>query len=196
MLKILILGGAGYLGSVLVPILLENGDDVTVLDNFRYSGDSLLNYSENLCDEDSIISPLSQYAKIKTEAERIIIEQPNTIALRLGTLFGVSSRMRMDLLINNLVYRAIYDKYAVLNAPTAFRNYLHVRDAANVFMFAIKYFSKMKGNVYNVGHIDLNLSQEDICLIIKKEIPNFYYFTHIENDLIAYPTGTGSTISR
>jgi nucleoside-diphosphate-sugar epimerase len=255
--KILVTGGAGYIGSVLTKTLLDEGYSVTVLDQFIYGQNSLLdccgyqNFSvirgdvrnkgalskamadadfimhlaalvgAPLCDADPIaatttnleatklllslrsedqkilfpctnsgygigekgkfcteetpLRPITLYGRTKVEAEKAILEAGNSISFRLATVFGVSPRMRMDLLVNDFVYRAFIDHYAVVFEGHFKRNYLHIRDVARVFLHGIRNFDKLKNQVYNVGLSDANLSKLELCSLIKKHIPNFVY---------------------
>lgn len=257
MSRILVTGGAGYLGSVLVPMLLEKGHEVVVLDSFLYKQTSLLgcckydnftiingdcrdeetlikalegahyifplaamvgfplcdkdktaavtvNYEaiekllklrkteqriifpctnsgyglgqgDTFCTEESPIEPISVYGKTKMAAEKAIIEAGNSVTFRFATLFGASPRMRTDLLVNDFVYRAVHDRSVVIFEGTFMRNYLHVRDAARAFIFAMENFDKMNGNRYNCGLSDANCSKLELCEIIKKHIPGFTY---------------------
>lgn len=258
MLKILVTGGAGYIGSILVPELLKAGHEVTVIDNFMYNQTSLLdvcNYktltvvrgdcrneklikkhitgkdfilplaclvgaplcnkdpltatttnrdavtlllklrdpkqriifpntnsgygsmakNTSYCDENSPLEPVSLYGKLKVETEKILLEADNTITLRLATVCGISPRMRLDLLVNDFVYRAVNDRAVILFEPHFKRNYIHVRDVVNAFIHAMKNFTKMKGKPYNVGLSDANLSKLELCEEIKKQLPNFVF---------------------
>lgn len=257
MSKILITGGAGYLGSVLVPMLLEKGHEVVVLDSFLYKQTSLLgcckyknfsvikgdcrdeetlkkaldgaeyifplaamvgfplcdsdktaantiNYGaietllrfrsanqriifpctnsgyglgqgDSYCTEESPIEPISVYGKTKMAAEKAIIDAGNSVTFRFATLFGASPRMRTDLLVNDFVYRAVHDRSIVIFEGTFMRNYLHVRDAARAFIFAMENFDSMKGSRYNCGLSSANCSKLELCEIIKKHIPGFTY---------------------
>jgi len=257
MSKILVTGGSGYLGSVLVPMLLEKGHEVVVLDSFLYKQTSLLgcctdkkftvingdcheestlksvlegadyifplaamvgfplcdkdktaavtvNYEaietllrlrnkeqriifpctnsgygmgqgDNYCTEESPIEPVSLYGKTKMAAEKAIIDSGNSVTFRFATLFGASPRMRTDLLVNDFVYRAVYDRSIVIFEGSFMRNYLHVRDAARAFLFAMDNFDRMNGNRYNCGLSDANCSKLELCEIIKKHIPSFNY---------------------
>ncbi len=256
--KILVTGGAGYIGSVLVPELLRAGHEVTVIDNFLYNQSPLLDVcnfktltmvrgdarnekliSEHLlgkdfviplacivgapacdadpiaartinleaiqmilrlrkpkqkiifpntnsgygrmaegiayCDETSPLDPVSLYGRLKVQAELEILKAGNAITLRLATVFGASPRMRMDLLVNDFVYRALFDRTAVLFEAHFKRNYIHVRDVVRAFMHAMENFEKMKNGPYNVGLSDANLSKSELCAEIKKKLPKFVY---------------------
>lgn len=253
--NILVTGGAGYLGSVMVPELLSLGHNVTVLDTFMFGQNSLVDvcYKDNfnvvrgdtrneallkeltkkvdiviplaalvgapLCNRDEIgtvtinrdaikllsgilskeqrvlmpitnsgygigeegvycteetpLRPISTYGKTKVEAESIILERKNSISFRLATVFGMSPRMRLDLLVNDFVYRAVNDRFIVIFEGHFKRNYIHIRDVARAFIHGISHFDKMKGEAYNVGLSDANLSKLELCSKIKEHIPNF-----------------------
>jgi nucleoside-diphosphate-sugar epimerase len=127
------------------------------------------------CDENSKLSPISVYGRSKVAAEAAILSRDNSISFRLATAFGVSPRMRIDLLVNDFVYRAVNDKALIIFEGHFKRNYIHVRDIARVFMHGIANFKKMRGTVYNVGLEDANLSKLELAEAIKKIIPDFYF---------------------
>ncbi len=255
--KILVTGGAGYLGSTMVPELLKDGHQVTVIDNFMWGENSLAavcankNFNvvngdiriretmaplmkdadiiiplaalvgaplcnkdpvgatttnhdailmmldlaskdqmilmpttnsaygtgdkNNFCTEESELRPISKYAIDKVEIEKSLMEHPNAISFRLATVFGMSPRMRLDLLVNDFVYRAVTDGTVVLFESHFKRNYVHVRDVARVFQHGISNFDKMKGEIFNVGLSNANLSKRELCEEVKKQIPNFMF---------------------
>ena len=109
------------------------------------------------------------------EAERIILESGNSVTLRFATLFGASPRMRTDLLVNDFVYRAVFDRSLIVFEGGFMRNYLHVRDAARALMFAKDNFEAMKGQTFNCGLDEANMSKLELCAVIKKFIPDFTY---------------------
>ena len=250
-MKILITGGAGYIGSTLTDLLLFNNHEVTVIDNLMYDQISLLHVCNNkkfkliygnvmdyatnpefiggfdiiiplaaivgasACDkhkylatevnlnqikhivdnlksnqklimpntnsqygsstdmvtEDSPLKPLTHYARTKCDAEDYILKHGNGVCLRLATVFGSSSRMRTDLLVNDFVYKSIVDGYLVLFESHFKRNYIHVRDIAQTFLFVIENYDIMRGNVYNVGLSSANLSKMELALKIKEHLP-------------------------
>lgn len=127
------------------------------------------------CDEKSALRPVSLYGRLKVEAEKAVLDSGNAITFRLATAFGVSPRMRLDLLVNDFVYRAVNDGFLVLFQAEFKRNYIHVRDIAGVFLHGLKNFEPMKNGPYNVGLGDCNLSKRELCEEIKKQLPNFYF---------------------
>lgn len=257
MMKILVTGGAGYLGSTMVPDLLAAGHEVTVLDNFMYKQNSLAHVchypsfkvvrgdiriestvrpliaeadviiplaalvgaplcskdpvgaktvnhdavmlmlklvgkeqillmpttnsaygtggENNYCTEESPLRPISQYAIEKVEIEKAFMEHPNAISFRLATVFGMSPRMRTDLLVNDFTYRAVYDRFVVLFESYFKRNYIHVRDVSRVFQHALKNFDAMRGQIFNVGLSDANVSKKELCEHIQKHVQDFIF---------------------
>ena len=253
--NILVTGGAGYLGSTMVPDLLQLGHKVTVLDSFMYKQSSLNhvchhpNFSvvkgdiriegvmapllkkadiviplaalvgapmcsqdpvgartvnhdaitlmlkllskqqlvlmpttnsaygtgdkNNFCTEESPLNPISLYAKEKVGIEKELMQRDNAVSFRLATVFGMSPRMRIDLLVNDFTYRAVHDRFVVLFESSFKRNYIHVRDVSRVFQHAIANFDKMKGQIYNVGLSDANVSKKELCERIQKQVQDF-----------------------
>jgi nucleoside-diphosphate-sugar epimerase len=126
------------------------------------------------CTEETPLKPISLYGKTKVEAEQALLQSENAITLRLATVFGFSPRMRLDLLVNDFTHKAYRERYIVLFEPHFKRNYLHIRDVAAVFSFAIDNFEKMKNEPYNVGLSSANLSKMELCNKIKAQIPDFF----------------------
>ena len=254
---ILVTGGAGYLGSTLVPELLAAGHRVTVLDNFMFRQTSLhhvcnnpnfqvvkgdirsestlapllkkadiviplaalvgapmcnadpvgartINHDaietmlslmspaqrvlmpttnsaygsgdeNNFCTEDSPLKPISLYAREKVAVEEKLMQRGNAISLRLATVFGMSPRMRVDLLVNDFVHRAVHDRFVVLFEGDFKRNYIHVRDVTRAFMHGIDHFETMRGQIYNVGLSEANVSKRELCQAIHKRLPEFVF---------------------
>lgn len=127
------------------------------------------------CDEKSPLKPVSLYGCLKVEAEKAILDSGNCITLRLATVFGMSPRMRLDLLVNDFVYRAVHDGFLVLFEAHFKRNYIHVRDVAKAFIHSLNAFEKMKNESYNVGLSDCNISKLELCQEIQKQQPRFYF---------------------
>lgn len=127
--------------------------------------------STEIITEESPFNPLSLYAETKCNAEKAVLDSGNGIVLRLATVFGSSYRMRMDLLVNDFVYKSIIDGYLVLFESHFIRNYIHVRDVANTFLFMIENYEKCNGNCYNVGLSTANLTKYELAQTIKKYIP-------------------------
>jgi nucleoside-diphosphate-sugar epimerase len=254
---ILVTGGAGYIGSILVPALLSRGYRVTVLDNFMYRQASLLECCADeaftvvrgdcrdrntleralrdvdviiplaaivgapacdadqtaartinldairlllslrsssqrvifpttnsgygvgepgkLCTEETPLRPISLYGTTKVDAERAVLDAGNAITFRLATVFGLSPRMRLDLLVNDFVYRAVTDRTVVIFEGHAKRNYIHVRDVARAFLHALDNFGGMRDEPYNVGLSEANLSKLELCARIRDVVPGFVY---------------------
>ena len=120
------------------------------------------------CTEESPLNPISIYGKTKVDAEKYILDNTDGICFRLATVFGVSPRMRTDLLVNDFVYKAITDKYIVVFEKTFKRNFIHVKDVASVFLFMIQNYETHKGQVFNVGLSDANLSKQELLETIQK----------------------------
>lgn len=256
--NVLVTGAAGYIGSTLIPALLEYGYAVTAVDNFMYGQDSLaavcyhpafslvrgdvrspelmrplvkqadviiplaalvgapvcdrdpiaatttnkdaivtmldwmsreqrillpitnsgygIGEPGKFCTEETPIRPISLYGRDKVAVEQILLERhPNAISFRLATVFGMSSRMRLDLLVNDFTYRACTDRFIVLFESHFKRNYLHVRDVARVFLHGLDRFDAMKGGPYNVGLSDTNLSKRELCERIQSHLPSFIF---------------------
>ncbi|AIB16663.1 membrane protein (plasmid) [Azospirillum argentinense] len=256
-LNVLITGGAGYIGSILTPALLDAGHRVTVLDNFMFRqvslahvcahpqfdvarGDardesvlrpllkdadviiplaalvgaplcdmdkaaaegvnrdavlSLIKLSSaqqrimmpvtnsgygvgeagKFCTEESPLRPISLYGRTKVEAEKAVLDRGNAISFRLATVFGMAPRMRIDLLVNDFVYRAVNDRAVVLFEPHFKRNYIHIRDVARAFLHGLDRFETMKDRPYNVGLSDANLSKWELCGQIRHHLPRFVF---------------------
>jgi len=257
-MRILVTGGAGYIGSMLVPALLQRGWQVTVLDTFA-SGDPFLAMScadENFepvrgdardmrvveplvraadlilplaalvggppcardqtgaatlnrdaivhlmqrvsheqrvvfpttnsgygvgeanayCTEESPLRPVSLYGRTKVDAERAVLDHGSGITLRLATVFGMAPRMRLDLLVNEFVWRAVHDRTVVVFEGHFRRNYIHVRDVVKAFIHAVDNFALMRGEPYNVGLSEANLTKLQLCERIARHVPGFAYF--------------------
>lgn len=255
--RILVTGGAGYIGSVLVPELLAAGHRVVVVDNlmhrqFSLAGcfsdekfafvrgdvrderlmasllrdadtiiplaalvgaplcardpiaasainrDAIFRLCENagaeqrillpvtnsgygvgepnaFCTEESPLRPVSLYGQTKVEAEDRLLQRTNSLSFRFATIFGVSPRMRLDLLVNDFAFRAWRDRALVIFEGHFRRNFLHVRDAARVFLHAMDHFDAMKGRAYNVGLEEANLTKLELCQRIKEHFPDFSF---------------------
>jgi len=255
--NILVTGGAGYLGSMIIPELLSLGHKVTVLDNFMFKQNPLAHVCANpefdvirgdalieslikgaikdvdvviplaalvgaplcnndllgttsinrdavimltkllskdqrilmpitnsgygigekgkFCTEESPLNPISLYGTTKVEAEAAVLERGNAISFRLATVFGMAPRFRLDLLVNDFVYRAVHDRAVVLFEADFKRNYIHIRDVARAFIHGLDNFETMKNEAYNVGLSDANLSKRELCEKIHEHIPSFVF---------------------
>jgi nucleoside-diphosphate-sugar epimerase len=129
----------------------------------------------NYCDENSPLNPLSLYARGKVAVERALMEHPNATSFRLATVFGISPRMRLDLLVNNFTYRALTDGFVVVFEGHFKRNYIHVLDVVQAFNLALEKLEIFKGEIFNVGLSEANISKIELCVEIKKIIPNFTF---------------------
>ena len=256
-MKILVTGGAGYIGSVLIPILLEQGHQVTVLDRFPDGGTQLVTAcvhqgfepvrgdvrdgrlldqlvpkadvifplaalvgaplckqdpytavgvnrdavmevvkrigqqqriiipttnsgygvgeKDKFCTEETPLRPISVYGTTKVEAEKAVLDSGKGISFRLATVFGLSPQMRIDLLVNDFVWRAVTDRAVVLFESHFKRNYIHIRDVAGAFLHGLANCDRMRGQAYNVGLSDANLSKAELCERIKRQVPGFVY---------------------
>jgi nucleoside-diphosphate-sugar epimerase len=133
-----------------------------------------------LCTEESPLRPVSLYGRLKVDIENLLLDSGRAITFRLATAFGISPRMRLDLLVNDFTYRAVTDRFVVLFEAHFKRNYIHVRDIAKAFMHGMDHFDAMKGHAYNVGLSDANLSKRELCEEIKKQVPEFHI---VESDI-------------
>jgi nucleoside-diphosphate-sugar epimerase len=135
------------------------------------------------CTEATPLEPISLYGQTKTQAEAELLGTPNVITLRLATVFGMSPRMRLDLLVNHFVYAAVTEGYIVIFEKDFKRNYIHIRDVADCFVHCIENFKRMAGRPYNVGLDAANLSKEELALKIKEYVPNLYiHFAEVGSD--------------
>jgi nucleoside-diphosphate-sugar epimerase len=127
------------------------------------------------CTEETPMKPISLYGVLKVDAEKAILDDGNSITLRLATVFGISPRMRLDLLVNDFVYRAVNDRFVIMFEAHFKRNYIHIRDVAKAFLHCLDNFEKMNGEPYNVGLSEANLSKMELCQEIQKQLPKFYF---------------------
>jgi nucleoside-diphosphate-sugar epimerase len=130
---------------------------------------------ENYCDENSPLKPLSLYAKDKVIVEKKLMEKGNATSFRLATVFGISPRMRLDLLVNNFVYRALTDKFIILFEGHFKRNYVHVTDVVEAFIFGIENPNLVKNEIFNFGLSEANISKQQLCERIKAQLPEFTF---------------------
>lgn len=137
---------------------------------------------DEICTEDSPLNPLSIYGKTKTEAEKILMDNGNCTAFRFATAFGVSPRLRLDLLINEFVYQAVKQKYLVIYESHFMRTFIHVKDMARAFVFAVDNLTKTNGQVYNVGDDSLNFSKKQICDIIAEKTGALIHYADVGED--------------
>jgi nucleoside-diphosphate-sugar epimerase len=136
-----------------------------------------------VCTEDTPLEPISLYGRTKVDAEADLLGTPDVITLRLATVFGMSPRMRLDLLVNHFVYAAVTDGYIVVFERQFKRNYIHIRDVATCFLHCIEHADRMAGRPYNAGLDAANLSKEELALRIRDYIPDFYiHFSEVGSD--------------
>lgn len=128
------------------------------------------------CTEATELRPITLYGRTKVEAERAVLDRGNAISFRLATVFGMSPRMRIDLLVNDFVYRAVQDRSVVLFEAHFKRNFIHIRDVARAFIHGLENFETMQDEAYNVGLSDANLSKSELCRKIQQHLPNFVFF--------------------
>ena len=137
---------------------------------------------DEMCDENSPLNPISAYGQTKVRAEKVIMERENSISFRLATVFGTSERMRVDLLVNNFTYIAVFKKYLKLYEPHFRRNYIHILDVVKGLIFGVSNFEKLKGNIFNLGLSEANLTKEQLCKTIQSEIPDFKYEISLDGE--------------
>lgn len=150
---------------------------------FASTGSNYGKLIEQFCTETSPLNPLSDYAKQKVEGEEIVRTHKEFVIFRFATAFGVSPRMRLDLLPNDFTYRAVRDKTLIVYEKHFMRTFIHVRDMARAFVFALTNYKVMRGEIYNVGSNDLNYSKEDICLMIKDRVDYYLHFADVGHDI-------------
>jgi nucleoside-diphosphate-sugar epimerase len=137
---------------------------------------------DGICTEKSPLNPTSFYAETKTQSEKMVMGRKNSTAFRFATAFGAAYKLRMDLLVNDLVYKAITDKYLVIYQPNAMRTFIHVKDIARSFLFALENKEKMVGEIYNCGSNDMNYSKREICELIKEKINCYIHYNDYDYD--------------
>ena len=150
---------------------------------FASTGSNYGKMLEAVCTELSALNPLSDYAKQKVEAEEIVKKHGEFVIYRFATAFGVSSRMRLDLLPNDFTYRAVREKTLIVYERYFMRTFIHVRDMARAFVFALEHYDKMRGEIYNVGSNDMNYSKEAISQLIKERVDYYVHFADVGHDL-------------
>jgi len=125
------------------------------------------------CTEESPLEPISLYGRTKVQAEKELLESENAITLRLATVFGVSGRMRLDLLVNHFVYEAFFRGYIILYEEHYKRNYIHIKDVADCFLYCLENFDRLKNEAYNVGLDEANYSKRELADLVKRQVPGF-----------------------
>jgi nucleoside-diphosphate-sugar epimerase len=261
--KVLVTGGAGYVGSVLIPMLLDAGYKVRVVDNLMYGNPHLLSYVINpgfefirgdltneqvtqkslegvdavihlaaivgypaclrspelaqavnvgvtrnlyklrdpdqaiifastgsnygkvdgICTEKTPLNPLSEYGRTKTTAECDLLQAGNVVLYRFATAFGISPRMRLDLMINDFVFQAIRNKQLIVYEKHVKRTFIHVSDMGRAFIFALQHLRKMRDEVYNVGNEKMNFTKDDVARLIRKKIDYYLHYAEIGEDM-------------
>jgi len=161
------------LDAVKMLLELRNGEQVIIFPttNSGYG----IGQEGIYCTEETPMNPVSLYGCLKVDIEKILLDAGNCITLRLATVFGISPRMRLDLLVNDFTYRAVTDRFIILFEAYFKRNYVHIRDVAKAFLHCLQNFDRMKNEPYNVGLSDANLSKWGLCEEIKKQVPDFYF---------------------
>jgi nucleoside-diphosphate-sugar epimerase len=261
-MRVVVTGGAGYVGNVLVRQLLNAGHHVHVIDSLMFGGEALLplfiqekfsfaqcdvrdrpqlekelagaevvvhlaalvgyplckklpiqamdvnvggsrnvvelmpknarliyastgsNYGEvaGICTEDSPLNPLSVYGRSKTEAEEVCLEREGSLALRFATAYGISPRVRLDLMINDFCWQAIHQRYLVVYEKHFRRTFIHVVDIARAILHMIERLDSLQHQIFNVGHDSLNFTKEDIVKLIEKRVDFLVYFAEFGSD--------------
>jgi nucleoside-diphosphate-sugar epimerase len=262
-MNILITGGAGYVGTTLIPQLQARGHSVHVLDNLMMGGNQLIPFFSDplfrftkgditdkaalkaavesvdaiihlaaivgypacrkhpelsqkinvggmatlletaptdvpiifastgstygkligdLCTETTPLNPLTDYGRQKADAEQMLRSRGNFVIFRFATAFGLSSRMRLDLLPNDFTFKAVKDKTLIVYEKNFMRSFIHVRDMGRAFLFALENIDAMRGEAYNVGDNAMNMSKEDICLLIRKHVDYYLHFADVGKD--------------
>ncbi len=150
---------------------------------FASTGSTYGKIIEDFCTETSPLHPLSDYGKQKAEAEEIVQGNKKFVIYRFATAFGVSPRMRLDLLPNDFTYRAVKDRSLIVYEKSFMRTFIHVRDMARAFIFALENYDAMQGQTYNAGDDDMNFSKEHICLLLKKKVDYYLHFADVGHDI-------------
>lgn len=150
---------------------------------FASTGSSYGKLIGKYCTETTPLRPLSDYGKQKADAEKVIAKNKNFVIYRFATAFGMSPRLRLDLLINDFVYKAIKEKTIIVYEKEFMRTFIHVKDMASSFVHAIKNFKKMNGEIYNVGDEDLNFSKEDVAKMLSSLTNYYLHFADAGKDI-------------